>query len=183
MPFGVDVSNFQGELTQDTIASLKAQSCSFVVVQAITGADGVSYTRQQLQAAVSAGFEVQGYVWCFPGDTQASIEQRLHLFDGFPITQLWLDVEQAGVTVDDVNRVLPCCDAYIGGKTHIYTGKWFFDQMGWSGQALWSDRLLWDAHYDGDPDPDSNFASYGGWQRCEMKQYLSKGLDMNARRA
>jgi GH25 family lysozyme M1 (1,4-beta-N-acetylmuramidase) len=182
-PYGVDLSNFQGTLTQATIDSLKDQNCSFVIVQAITGLDGRSYTRQQLQAAVDAGLEVQGYIWCFPGDTESSLTGRLSMFDGFAITQLWLDVEQAGVSVQDVNRALAICDAHIGKKTHIYTGKWFFDQQGWSGQALWSDRLLWDAHYDGNPDPDANFQPYGGWDRCEIKQYLSSPMDMNARRA
>lgn len=179
---GVDVSNWQGALTSALITQLKGQGCRFFVVQAVTDNLGNSFTRQQLRAAADAGLEIEGYIWCFPGDTEASITSRLHLFDGFPIGRLWLDVEQVGVTVADVNLALSLGDAYIGGTTHIYSRQSFFVAQGWASQALWSNRLLWDAHYDGQPDVDANFQAYGGWEACELKQYQNAPLDWNVRR-
>lgn len=139
-----------------------------VIVQAITGLDGNSYTRQQLQACVDNGLRIAGYVWCFPGTDVAS---RLSMFQGFNLDALWLDVEQQGLTTANVQRDLDVCDAFEdnGKLTGIYTGKWFWDQMGWG--DLWSNRPLWDAHYDAVAATDQNFAPYGGWTSCVVKQY------------
>jgi hypothetical protein len=172
---GVDVSNYTGPLTADRIAALQAWGCRFVVVQAITGQDGVSWTRQQCQAVLDAGMDLQGYVWAFPGENTLSVTNRLALFGAFPLSRLWLDVEQAGLTVQDVNLALGACDNWHGQHTGIYTGKWFFDQQGWSGQALWADRDLWHSSYDHVADAGAGFVPYGGWTRPAVKQYDNVG--------
>ena len=142
-----------------------------VIIQAITGLDGISYTRQQLLACVQNGLRIQGYVWCFPRATKASMQSRLAMFDGFAIEALWLDVEQAGLSVADVDRDLALGDAYIGGMEGIYSGRWFFVQQGWLNVTKWSNRPLWDSNYDGVPVVAANFRPYGGWTVPAIKQY------------
>lgn len=118
-----------------------------------------------------AGLAIGAYVWCFPNESIANLKSRLSLLDGFNLTSLWLDVEESGVSISDVNLALEVCDEYFSSKIGIYTGKWFFDQVSWSDQNLWSDRPLWDSNYDYKPNPDINFRPYGGWTMCQIKQY------------
>ncbi len=162
----MDASNYTGALTDSQCDDLLAAGVVGVIVQAITGLDGNSYTRQQLQKCVDKGLRIQGYVWCFPN---ADVSGRLSMFDGFGLEHLWLDVEQQGLTTANVQRDLDLCDSYTGGTTGVYTGKWFWDQMGWS--TLWSVRPLWDSNYDGVADPVVNFRPYGGWTHPTVKQY------------
>ena len=135
-----------------------------VIIQAVIGLDGTTYTRQQLEACWRNGLRIQGYV--FPG----GLSWKLPMFDGYAIEGLWLDLELP-ITIAAVNAALQQCDAYIGGTTGIYTGKWFFDQEGWSTKAYWANRPLWDANYDGVPVPAVDFVPYGGWTSCVIKQY------------
>lgn len=146
------------------MADLKAAGVVGIIIQAVTGLDGKSYTRQQLAMAVAHGFRVQGYL--FPG----SVAAKLRLFDGAPIENLWLDVELP-ITETAVNQALALCDAYLGGVTGIYSGKWFFDSQGWSHQGLWAGRPLWDSHYDGLAVTQADFTPYGGWTTPAVKQY------------
>lgn len=143
------------------------------IVQAITGNDGRSYTRQQLDACVRNGLRIQGYVWSFPNASLSSINGRLSMFDGFPIERLWVDVEQAGLHQSDVDRDLAACDRYMGTWTRvgIYTGRWFWAQQGWLSLTRWADRALWDSNYTGIADVGSGFIPYGGWQWPKITQY------------
>jgi hypothetical protein len=142
-----------------------------VIVQAITGNDGQSYARQQLDACVRNGLRIQGYVWCFPGAPSSSMLSRLAMFNGFDIEALWLDVEQTGLTIADVDRDLALCDRYLSQPTGIYSGRWYWIQQHWLNNTKWADRDLWDSRYDGVDDADVNFVPYGGWTQCQVKQY------------
>lgn len=173
LTLGIDVSNYSGALSSGQVDDLKKAGYGLVIVQAITGLDGKSYTSQQLATCHGMFMRVQGYVWCFPNETAASVNSRLNMFNGFPLERIWLDVEQAGVTVKDVNLALSLCDLYMGNDTPtgIYSGKWFFDAQKWTNRSFWANRPLWDSNYDGVADPDVNFRPYGGWDRCEIKQF------------
>jgi hypothetical protein len=107
---------------------------------------------------------LQGYV--FPG----GLTEKLHMFDGAPIENLWLDVELP-ITEAGVDQGLLQCDAYLGGTTGIYSGKWFFDGQGWSYRGYWAGRPLWDADYNGVAVTQEGFVPYGGWTTCVIKQY------------
>src|SRR3954462_14021835 len=109
----VDASNWTGNLTDQGCADLKAAGYVGVIIQAITGLDGVSYTQQQVDAALRNGLRVGGYLWCFPGVTPRSIQQRLAMYPHRP-ESLWLDVEQSGLTVADIERDLLELDAWWG---------------------------------------------------------------------
>lgn len=176
-----DLSNYTGDLTADKIAALKAVGVVGIIVQAVTGLDGLSYTRQQLHAANTNGLLIAGYVWCYEA---LDVGDRLALFNGFTLESLWLDVETT-LSVGAVDRDLNLCDNHIEGLTGIYTGKWVFDMLGWSDQRLWSYRPLWVSIYDGVADLDAGFRSFGGWLGATIKQYQDTGpiagVDMNIR--
>lgn len=144
------------------------------IVQAITGADGRTFTRQQLTVLVRNGLRIQGYLWCFPGSTIASVQSRLAMFDGFTLEGLWLDVEQDGLVQSDVDRDLVLCDAYTHRpkSTGIYSGHWFFVKQGWLTLTRWADRRLWESNYDDVADVAVHFTPYGGWTRPAIKQYM-----------
>lgn len=169
--FWVDASNYTGPLTPQGCADLKAAGYVGVIVQAITGNNGISYTRQQLTMARDNGLRLQGYVWCFPNTAKVSTTSRLSMFDGFELEYLWLDVEQAGLKQADVDRDLALCDQYFGGVTGIYSGRNVFLGNGWAGITKWSSRPLWNAYYDYVADVDEGFHPYAGWTSCLMKQY------------
>lgn len=96
---------------------------------------------------------------------------RLAMFDGFRLEAVWLDVEQAGLTQADIDRDLALIDSYTGRLTGCYTGKWYFDQQGWSQHTWWSDRPLWDSNYTGVPEVGSGFKPYGGWTWPTITQF------------
>ncbi len=166
-----DVSNYSKQLTDQGCADLRAAGIVGCIVQAITGIDGFSYTRQQLDACQRNGLRIAGYVWVFPNALRASMQSRLQMFDSFPIESLWADVEQKGLKTADVDRDLALCDVYIGKLTGVYSGRWFFQQQGWLGHTAWSNRALWDSRYDNVPETQTGFIPYGGWSECTIKQY------------
>lgn len=148
-----------------------------MIVQAITGLDGNSYTAQQLDACRRNGLRIQGYVWCFPHSTASSIRSRLAMFNNFIIEDLWLDLEQAGTRIIDADADLIECDAYLVKRglghirTGIYTARWFFKAQGWLNLTRWSDRRLWEALYDGTPVANDHFIPYAGWTAATIEQY------------
>lgn len=162
----VDASNYTGPLSDQQCADLKAAGVVGVIVQAWP-----PYCAQQLDACRRNGLRIQGYYFVYPGDTKAGLRQRLTQLDGYAIEALWCDVEIAGLTESLVNTALLAGDAYTGKRTGVYSGKWFFDQQGWSHQSYWSGRPLWDSNYDGQPVLDANFRPYGGWTSCVIKQF------------
>lgn len=166
------MANYTKDLTDQGCADLLAAGVVGCIIQAVTGVNGLSYTRQQLDACQRNGLRIQGYVWVFPNDTKPSMGSRLAMFDGFTLEALWCDVEQMGVKEADVDRDLIACDAFMGGAvTGIYTGHYVFIDNGWTRVTKWSHRPLWLANYDGIPDPDIGFVPFSGWTQCQMKQY------------
>lgn len=170
--FWIDASNWSKELTDEGCAGLKSAGVVGVIIQAITGNDGISYTRQQLDACRRNGLRIAGYCWCFPGDTRASIQSRLAMFDGYTLESLWLDVEQVGLHIADVTRDLAIMDLYFGRPVGVYTARWFWQQQGWLGWTAWSDRPLWTANYDSNPDTTVDFVPFGGWTSTVIKQFV-----------
>lgn len=167
----MDASNYTGPLTTQGCLELTAAGVVGVIVQAITGADGRSFTRQQLGMCAANGLRVQGYVWCFPGASNASMTSRLAMFNGARLEALWLDVEQAGLKTSDVDRDLALCDAYLGARTGVYSGRWFFAGQGWLNVTRWSNRPLWDSLYNRVPIVGAGFVPYGGWTKPSVSQF------------
>lgn len=170
----MDASNYTGAFTGQMMQDLKAAGVVGVIIQAI--APPAPYppgvTSQQCQVAVANGLRIQGYVWCFPGESAVSVDTRLRLFDNYPVEKLWADIEQSGLSKRDGDTLVSRCDLYNRNqRTGVYSGKWFFDQQGWSGHSYWADRDLWDAHYDNQANTNVDFVPYGGWDHCVVKQF------------
>jgi len=176
----IDVSNYQGVLTDKWFDEWSAKGFSGIIVQAVTGMDGHTLTARQLRKAEEKGWEINGYIWC-TGEAPVT-NRRLQLFEGIPIIDLWLDVEDMHLLPSDVDNDFQLCDEYMGKKCGMYTGKWVFDRLGWSHRNYWSDRGLWVSIYDGSPDVNKGFVPFGGWEQCLMKQYTDTPLDLNVRR-
>jgi hypothetical protein len=180
----IDVSNHQGILRPSWFEEWSERGYSGLIVQGVEGLSGESFTRRQLWAAQDAGWRIAGYVWC-NADQAANLirlRQRLDFFNGFKLDFLALDVEELDTKRHDVDASLLVCDAQLKTHTWLYTAKWVFDGLGWSDEAYWPNRKLWTAWYDGEADVDVGFEPYGGWDRCDMKQFTDKPLDLNVRR-
>ena len=180
----IDVSNHQGILRPSWFTQWGERGYGGLIVQGVEGLSGESFTRRQLWAALDAGWRIAGYVWC--NSDQAAklirLRQRLDFFNGFKLDFLALDVEELDTKRQDVDTSLVICDAQMKTRTWLYTAKWVFDGLGWSDDDRWADRKLWSAEYDGVADVDVGFEPYGGWSRCDMKQFTDDPLDLNVMR-
>lgn len=144
-----------------------------VICQAITGLDGATYVRQQLDACQRNGLRSRGYIWCFPLENDASIDSRLAMFDGFPIEGIGVDVEQAGISQKDVSYLLDKTAAYlaqrgIAGLPWFYSAHWYFSSRGWLSLTTWSKYPLWDTRYNNQPELLRDFVPYGGWTQDDV---------------
>lgn len=178
----LDVSNYQRVLGDDFFEHWGALGYSGLIVQAVVGLDGYSYTAQQLQAGLDHNWAISSYVWCSSGDSmdRGRFQRRLDLIERFTddIVFVALDVEEMGLTPDDVDADLLRCDEIVPDSP-FYTGKWIFDQLGWSDYDWWSERRLWDSNYDRKADVNVGFRPYGGWTEAWMKQFTDEPLDCN----
>lgn len=187
----LDVANWQGALSPEWFREWATLGYGGLIVQAVAGLDGRSFTRHQLGLAQEMGWEIAGYAWVHAGQAHDSrgFRNRLALFDGFPLDFLAVDVEDLQLRPEDVEASLELGDDYLGEQTWVYSSRGVFARLGWLHLERWGDRRLWDANYDGVPDVDQGFHPYGGWTRCEMKQFtdgaqpiFTGGVDQNVRR-
>lgn len=84
-----------------------------------------------------------------------------------------MDVEQAGVSVADVDRALAICDLFMGNGllTGIYSAPYVFENNGWLGVTKWSNRPLWDVENTHRAVLGGSFVPFGGWVKPAMTQY------------
>ena len=169
----IDVSNYQRNLGPDFFHTWGARGYSGLIVQAVTGSDGHSYTRQQCQAGLDNGWELNGYIWC-----PSNYQSRLSLFDGFFLNELYLDVEGPDLTWSEIDVGFSACDDYLGGITGMYTRANMFQN--WIDR--YSFRKLWEAYYSDNPDIDDGWRPFGGWTERYMRQFSENPLDQNVRR-
>jgi len=135
----------------------------------IIGTQDMAIVRTQIARALQAGFRVEAYVylyWSKPIDTQ--IHDALSTIAGYQVHRLWLDVEDDAHGVIMVNTLRRAVDACGNMPAGIYTSasKWQ-EIMGDS--PAFNSLPLWDAWFGHEQIGD--FAVYGGWSRCEMRQY------------
>lgn len=176
---GVDISNYSGPANAGSLAAWKAGGVGTVAVQAVSPAYPYppGQTRQQCQAVLDAGLQLDAYVYLFFSESMQELMYRLGLLDGFPIRRLWLDVEDTTGGFRPTHRAsivmqaLGTCDAYPTrlATTGIYTGAWFWGPyMG--GTTQFANRPLWASQYDGVADP-AQVTLFGGWSHAAVKQY------------
>ena len=178
----LDVSNYQKYLNDEFFERWSAVGYGGLIAQAVVGLDGRSYTSQQLQMALDHKWSIASYVWCSSGDamTDWRFNQRVALLEPFvdKLSFLAVDVEEYGLAPEDVDADLLRADE-VKGDSPIYSGKWFFDNQGWSNEIWWAARRLWDSAYDNVADVDAGWKPYGGWVERWLKQFSDDPLDLN----
>ncbi|HXH23511.1 MAG TPA: GH25 family lysozyme [Dehalococcoidia bacterium] len=188
MRLGVDCSNYSGPLTAESARCLRAAGFDFL----IAGTQAASITRQQVAAAVEAGFEVQAYVYLYwSRDTAAEVGRALEALDDLPVSRVWLDCEDAAAGLSPAEVVARIeAAARAGGETPlgIYTGRWWWPPA--TGDSTAFGHLpLWHAEYTGSieaPPSADSFRPYGGWRRPAIWQFRGTtrvcgfSVDLNA---
>ena len=169
MPLAVDVSHWSGEITEQQMACLRERG----VRRVIAGTQRRAIARQQLEAAVAAGLEVEAYVYLYlRANVARRVQAALETVEGLPVRRLWLDAEDttSGLTpeqmVERLRQARAACGEFPAG---IYTGGWWWRPYTADSRAF-ADLPLWHARYDDRPTLDG-FRPFGGWERPAMKQY------------
>jgi GH25 family lysozyme M1 (1,4-beta-N-acetylmuramidase) len=173
---GIDISNWQGEITPD-IARCFAQSVDIVVVRAsLESMTLVGRAQRQIAACQAAGLEVHAYVWMYPSwDPVKTIRDATREYGSFDIRWWWVDAEEVQDKADPARNAY-CLRTMLdelraaGRQSGVYTGAWWWnDPQYMDGSTNFATDPLWVAFYDGQPG--LNFVPFGGWTRCHGKQW------------
>ncbi len=186
----IDVSNYNGDLADEFAAHPEAE---LVVVRIGLKCEPPSLrdiARAQVQQSVEAGKRVAFYVWGYRSyDPQSTRGEALDFMVSLPqpdMPMLWLDCE---TYTDRRGNVLdPGPDAvwiraFLAGLTRvgIYTGRWWIEGYFPGGEGAFSefsDRRLWLAQYDDDPNLDTVILPQG-FTSAAGKQYSGDPVDLN----
>jgi len=169
----VDVSNWGGPLSAETVAAWKAAAVGKVIVGIDLG--HIPLAQQQLRAASDGGLEIEAYRFCYWGtDIRPSLQRIADAIQGLPVGRVWLDFEDQNAPENAHETICKWIQqnldagAALWEKVGCYTAAWW-----WNPYTGNSDRFkdwpLWVAQYDGDASLD--FKHFGGWTRCALKQY------------
>jgi len=185
---GIDVSNWQGEITPETAGCWKELGYEHVIVRASLETQGKKdLAQRQMDAVLAAGSGLSAYLWCYwDWDPAQSVDDALALIGDRKYHTLWLDAEEEANT-GSTNHLIWWITSAIaeakkrGVRVGIYTGAWWWNKyrMG----ASFAHEALWDANYNISP---GEFVPYGGWVESVAHQYSSDGslcglhpLDLN----
>jgi lysozyme len=181
--FGVDVSEYQGDIDWPALA---ASGIGFAICRASLGTGYTDPTfARNILAARNQGLVVGAYHYLYPGDGARQADAFLAAaWDGWPLVCV-VDVEQAGVAIDDLR-------AFSGRFTEkipnhalvVYTGGWYW--RGHMGDPAGADvGPLWESRYvQTGGAPDAVYAEvpaawwtpgYGGWPQATLLQFSSAG--------
>lgn len=159
----VDLSVYQGSVSQDIWQRIKARGVELAIV-------GAAHPRVNLHAegnllrASSAGLRIATYLALAPGvagrSTVATAKQACgRMWEELAFCAV--DCEVNGLTAAQINEAVEHV-RLAGQRPIIYTAHWW-----WAGHfgnvQTFRDLPLWNAYYDGDPDFDFARQPYGGW--------------------
>lgn len=181
MPLAIDVSNYS---TRFNASALAQAGVKRAVVQIVN--ERVTTHRQQIPALLAAGIEVEAYVYQWFSGGESFIRQRMNWaldeLAFYPdVRRVWLDCEQGedddppyggGLYTRDMIRLAVSLAGERGYEVGIYSAKWWMDRF-LHEVTEFAHLPLWVAQYDGRQD--TAFVPFGGWERCEMKQYAGIG--------
>ena len=168
----IDISNYTGYLSAETLQAWKDAGIVTVIVRASTESqEKRSIARQQLKACYAAGFTIQAYMWLY-FDGSNPIQQMLDALNvcaGYPVHLMWIDCEDTcDLTTEDVIATIQQAVDASTITVGVYTGGWWWkDKTG--NTDTFSYLPLLDADYD-DNQSLGNFSQYGGWTH-RSKQY------------
>ena len=178
-PFGVDISMWELPMAQSEMDCFWASGVRHVVV----GTQVEDIAREQLAMAVSRGMSVDAYVYLYwDKDVTAQVQEAFKRVAGFPITRMWLDVEQspgglgANTLIADVQQGLDACNAHGGVGCGIYTGPGFWKSY-MNDTKSFANVPLWYAQYNYRTSlSDWSTEHFGGWAKPVAKQFATKPL-------
>lgn len=180
MPLAIDCSNYTGELTSDQVAALYSKRVELIIV-------GLQYpssfyypagvAHQQIEAILNAGHHMD--IECYAESQRIQDTwPGVSMFKPY-IKRVWQAAEELHVTPPFLDDAFAFIDGlHLPRRAGVYTGSWFWNAYPFYGQALYNDRPLWNADYDGIPDLDVGFSpAYGGWARPLIKQFRGSTYD------
>lgn len=184
--FAVDISNWSGEISVETVDRWSDAG----VLRVIVGAQNERIMRQQMQQIdMTGGIEIQAYVFLYDQwrDFSDQVEEAKRRYAGFPVTKLWLDCEFAttappDVAVARIQNAVDYCERK-GINYGIYTGSWWWVPMT-DDTHDFAHVDLWYSYY---PMPfrppcyspvtyEESVVTFGGWTLFQMWQYRGTTL-------
>ena len=168
---GVDISHWTGKINDTIAQNWKRKGVKHV----IAGTQRRNITRQQLAVCVRNGFTVDAYVYLyFRGSMTYQVQKALRTIQGFPVTRLWLDIEDkpTGLSVAQIKaKIREAIRATQGFPYGIYTGAWWWKYY-LKNTKDFSHVPLWYPRYDKNPSLSTwAWQKFGGWQTPWGKQY------------
>ena len=171
MRYAIDVSNYSGEPTLDT---LRALVCSENITKIAIACEFNETYNTWYDLATRCRVEIDAYLVLYPdaGDYAQQVQQYAMQLLSRPPATFWLDIEaianQPDHTPDNIQNALN--GAFnLGYPTGIYTSHSYWNQIG--NPQFGRQVRLWNANWDDIPGGfDVNF---GGWLRAAGKQYIS----------
>lgn len=175
---GIDISNYQGEVTQSLTDCWKASGIGHVFVRgSLETADKTALAQRQMAAIQAAGIPFSVYVWMYSSwGPMETIDAALAAFDSYGAIAYAIDCEeQADIgNVAQNTEWIRSAVAELQAENKlavIYTGAWWWnDNRYMGGSTAFASLPLWNADYDGVPDL-SEWTPYGGWTGLIGKQY------------
>lgn len=178
----LDISNYQGNLTQDNFNRFKEAGVQTV----ICGTDGntndpVAYPRQ-IEMAKRADLKTEAYIFLyhppFVTDMPKRARLKLDMIDSVGgVKDVWMDGEDtAPLDAISIHNMLVYVRAEINGRgydTGIYTGRWWWIPRTEDNHEF-TDLRLWLASYDGIESLDISEKPMSGWTSLHRKQLSDK---------
>ncbi|EFC38524.1 predicted protein [Naegleria gruberi] len=170
---GLDLSYFQGDVSQSSWNCLKQSGREFAIIQAQLSTGRVNpYVANDINRAKAAGIKYVD-IYIFPNineDAAAQVQNTVNFIksNGATFGQIWLDIEgpqywtnNCQTNVNFISRMVNAGRA-TGYPVHIYSShsQW---QPITCGSTAFSNLQLWWAYYDNNASFD-NFQSFGGWR-------------------
>lgn len=194
MTLARDASNYSVDPLP--LEAWRAAGVGLVILQAFPPSykQYLQQVRQMRQCA-AARMPFDLYVYDYLADPSwrdSAIVGMLSLIGaGLVIRRLWADEEDVSPgaqTLGVVSRqqairaTLAALDRVPTkiGLTGVYTGAWWWTSKRYvANTAAFSDRPLWDAHYDAIANTETDFVPYGGWSvpSVRIKQYAGSQPD------
>ena len=179
---GIDLSYFQGDVSQASWNCLKQSGKSFAVIQAQLGSGTINpYVANNIKRAKAAGIDYVD-VYIFPDinrDPAEQVQATINFINqngaGNLFGEIWLDIEGPQYWTSNCNTNIAFLSKMVnaaratGHKVQIYTSASQWNPI-MCGSTAFSGMQLWYAHYDSNPSF-GDFSPFGGWSHPAIKQY------------
>jgi hypothetical protein len=188
-----DESNFTVTESAALLEQWKAAGVELLIVQCFPPSYASKYANQiaQMQLAQQAGIPFDGYIYDYLADPswRDGCLQGLQALvgQGLVCRRLWADEEDVSSSTQSMSvparvraisvslKAIDLAPTKIN-PTGVYTGAWWWKPYT-SNSSAFSDRPLWLANYDGNPDTSVGYVPLGGWPYVTTKQYAGSQPD------